>query len=164
MQADLLAQLRDIHLPIDPDWWPPAPGWWILALIVLAALAYGGYRLVVRWRRFRPARQAQALYLKLHASYVEGRIPSDTYLHLSNELLKRFVIFGVGDTTVKPESGERWLEYLDQRSGTTAFSDGPGRWLGNDRFRRQVATGLDDLHDHLKRFFQQERASFWSLK
>ncbi|MBP6325901.1 MAG: DUF4381 domain-containing protein, partial [Dokdonella sp.] len=21
-------QLRDIHLPPDPSWWPPAPGWW----------------------------------------------------------------------------------------------------------------------------------------
>ena len=29
-------QLRDIHLPESSLWWPPAPGWWILALLLIA--------------------------------------------------------------------------------------------------------------------------------
>ena len=164
MQADLLAQLRDIHLPLDPQWWPPAPGWWMLAVLALAGLVYGAWRLVMRWRRFRPARQAQALYLSIHTAYAEGDIATDTYLHLTNEVLKRLVIYGIGHSDIKPDSGERWLRYLDERYGTTAFSEGPGRWLGNDRFRRQVDNELDELHPHLRRFFRQERAAFWSLK
>ncbi len=37
---DPLAQLRDIHLPDPISWWPPAPGWWVLAVVVLALLFF----------------------------------------------------------------------------------------------------------------------------
>ena len=41
--------LRDIHLPLPVDGWPPAPGWWLVALVVASLVAAG----VVRWRRDR---------------------------------------------------------------------------------------------------------------
>ena len=37
--AQLLAELKDIHGAADPGWWPPAPGWWLLALLLLLMLA-----------------------------------------------------------------------------------------------------------------------------
>ena len=41
--------LRDIHLPADPAWWPPAPGWWLLAGLALVALVVVAWA----WRRHR---------------------------------------------------------------------------------------------------------------
>lgn len=44
---DPLAQLKDIHLPEAVGWWPPAPGWWLLALLALLVFSYL-VRLLVR--------------------------------------------------------------------------------------------------------------------
>ena len=43
MQADnsqLLSQLIDIHATGEPSAWPPAPGWWVLGLLLLLVLLW----------------------------------------------------------------------------------------------------------------------------
>jgi len=35
-----LDMLRDIHLPGEVSAWPPAPGWWILAILSIAFILW----------------------------------------------------------------------------------------------------------------------------
>jgi len=66
----LIADLRGLHLPQDPAWWPPAPGWWIaLALVCLAAF------LLFRFfgKDNKPAGDWRKSALKQQASLVEHR-------------------------------------------------------------------------------------------
>ncbi len=37
---DPLSQLRDIHLPEPVTFWPPAPGWWFILLLILIGLVF----------------------------------------------------------------------------------------------------------------------------
>ena len=53
MNPDLLSQLRDIHAAAPVSWWPPAPGWWVLALLVLVLLVWAGRRMLARFRVYR---------------------------------------------------------------------------------------------------------------
>ena len=51
MNNPALEQLRDIHLPQAVHWWPPAPGWWIVAALILALTIWLGRYLQARYRR-----------------------------------------------------------------------------------------------------------------
>ena len=52
-----LDQLRDLHLPPPPGFWPPAPGWWVLGALVLL-LAAAGLWYGLRRRRANAYRRA----------------------------------------------------------------------------------------------------------
>jgi hypothetical protein len=45
--------LRDIHLPPEPSWWPPALGWWMLAGLFLL----GSIAAIWLWRKYRREHQ-----------------------------------------------------------------------------------------------------------
>jgi len=157
MQPDLLAQLKDVHLPLAPGWWPPAPGWWLLALLLLVLLVLLVRRVQRAYRRRRPFVQARRLYAQLHTAYQQGQLSPEQYLHQSNELLKRLLIFGAGDNAARSANDEDWLELLDQFSDSKAFTRGPGRQLGNQRFAAHPQSDIDALHPLLERFFNRAR-------
>lgn len=55
---DPLAQLRDIHLPAPVSWWPPAPGWWLLGVLLLTILIGTVWWLIRHYRVNRYRREA----------------------------------------------------------------------------------------------------------
>jgi hypothetical protein len=157
MQPDLLQQLRDLHLPPDPTWWPPAIGWWLIAVLAIVGLVYVGRLARQAVERRRPLRRARVLYQQLHADYEKGVIDAPTYLHQANELLKRLFIHGLHDDRARKANDKIWLALLDERSGTASFTNGPGRQLGNQRFSMMPDADPDVLHPILAQFFKQVR-------
>jgi len=70
--ANPLDQLRDIHLPEPISWWPPAPGWWFLALCGAVLL---GWLATLLYRRYRANHYRRQALAKLHQleSQLESR-------------------------------------------------------------------------------------------
>ncbi len=155
--VDGLQQLRDIHLPDAPGWWPPAPGWWLLAALLLAGLAWLGWRLIRHRRRGRPLRWAREACEDIHRRWADGTIGVRTYVDETNELIKRALIHGLGEDAARPASGDDWLALLDAHAGETLFSTGPGRALGDDRFRPSVTAEPDALHPLVVRLLERLR-------
>ncbi len=164
MQPDLLQQLRDIHAPAMPGWWPPAPGWWMLTAAALIALAWCGLLLWRRWRRFRPARMARNLHRDLSRQLQAQAISSDAWLHQANQLLKRLAVHGFGHPEVIPIWDVEWLRYLDARYGAPAFSRGVGRCFGAARFRPRAEADIQAAQALLTRYLNRECGRFWRLR
>lgn len=109
--ADDLPQLRDIHLPVEPSWWPPAPGWWILfalSLLVLVLLARRGSG---RLRRVRRDRRVIDALARLEADW--RRDGDDTrFAAALSEHLRRLSRLVRADAPAL--SGSAWIAFLDR--------------------------------------------------
>lgn len=99
--------LRDIHLP-SAAWWPPAPGWWIVAAAVLlgaCAIAW------LQWRRARrrPLRASIREVDSLAIAYARNR-DATQLVDGASRLLRR--VARMIDPAAASRSGDAWRAFL----------------------------------------------------
>ena len=134
-------QLRDIHLPGAPAFWPPAPGWWLLAAATIALLIWVS---TVAVRRYRIHRRRRSVLVALAS--MEERFASDhspERLASISLLLRRLALMCYPREQVAALSGNAWLRFLDKSGGDGRFADGPGRVLASGPYQRSLPPDLD---------------------
>ncbi len=128
-----LEQLQPLIAPPAVSAWPPAPGWWVL-LVVLAALAWG----LMRWRRRRakpvagvpteqpldPQRAAALAELAMLSRPYDGA-PAGAWLQQINALLKRLCRNHYPNANSHTLNGRQWLAFLDNRCPAAGLT----RWM-----------------------------------
>ena len=130
--------LRDIHLPGSVSWWPPAPGWWLLAGAVLATAAFSLY-----WRRRRKRLRLSAINLAreeltwIREQFVIHEDPVASVRRLS-ALLRRLSISLFPREQTAGLIGGSWLEFLDRPMASRVFSEGHGRLIVEAPYRAGV--------------------------
>ena len=120
-----LQNLHDIVVPEPPPLWPPAPGAWVLAVVLLVIVA----GLMVAWRRAR----ARSAYRRAGLVLLEGARTNREI----NIVLKRVALACWPRPEVAPLWGEDWTAFLDRSCRRTRFSllgdlddlEGPSRDL-----------------------------------
>jgi hypothetical protein len=142
LPMDPLSELRDIHLPPSPPLWPPAPGWWLLALAALAALALAMRLAFFAWRRRRVRRAAARALSQLRGRYAGGEAPSVLTAELAT-IMRRAAMSRHPRAQVAGLTGREWLAFLDD--DRHQFTEGVGRCLASAPYARDEAVDLDAL-------------------
>jgi hypothetical protein len=128
-----LDQLQPLIDPPPVPWWPPAPGWWLLA-VLLPLAGWGLWRLLRRWRGRRhqaraeaplePLRQAALAELAQLRKPYDGA-PAGPWLQQLNALLKRLCRERYPDSHSHVLSSRAWLAFLDNRCPAAGLT----RWM-----------------------------------
>jgi len=153
--ANPLDQLRDIHLPEAISWWPPAPGWWILALAGSTLTVW-----LLRWlyRRYKAKhyrRQALAQLRELQAGS-----DSQEQLRALFVLLKQTANCAYPNRQPSTMAIEPFVEFLHFSCDKPVFSQ-PTSELQTLLYARQTSDqslDLDALFDDARVWIQNHMA------
>ncbi|MBM4206493.1 MAG: DUF4381 domain-containing protein [Gammaproteobacteria bacterium] len=128
--------LRDIHVPEAVGWWPPAPGWWILAVLVplLIGLLWWLYR---RITKKTAVKAAQKLLLQIKRNK-DGN--TSQQLQALSALIRRVAISTSSRDDCAGLTGQQWLDYLNRSLKTPAFNTEIGRLLIESPYRQVTPT------------------------
>lgn len=161
---DPLSQLRDIHLPEPVTFWPPAPGWWVLLVLILIGLVFlyrHAIAAMIQRRKLantlRELDEAYENYEELAAFDHKQNQAGLDYLANVNILLNRVALVFYPDTPAGQLTGSAWLSFLDQHGNTTDFSTGAGTLLADGIYRRNFDTNNSDakaLHALAKKWIE----------
>jgi Domain of unknown function (DUF4381) len=121
--------LRDVHAPPFPDFWPPAPGWWIAAALLAGVLVIVSVQLYRRYRLHRLRRQVLATLDTLTAGYSSEA--SVSFVTEVSTLLRRVALRRFPRRRVAALFGADWCRFLDETGGDGGFSRGAGLVLAS---------------------------------
>ena len=117
-----LQNLNDIVAPAPVAWWPPAPGWYALAVLLLLLLTWWGFRGLRSWPQGRYRREALQSLKGISESgpLAAAALP---------DLLKRVALSAWPREEIAGLVGHEWHRFLDRAAGTDRFEGEAGRRL-----------------------------------
>ncbi|GAC1038856.1 hypothetical protein thsps117_36140 [Pseudomonas sp. No.117] len=150
-----MPNLDPLRLPPEAPFWPPAPGWWLLVLVVVALAFFLRHR-----HGRRPllsatvAEQSPEEDLRTTALAELERLPrpygapAGPWLQALNALLKRLCRASYPDQISQTLSGRDWLAFLDSRcpaAGLTRYMIlVDGGYRPDLRLEDRIIDGLQD--------------------
>ena len=146
---DPLAELRDLASPEAISLWPPAPGWWVVAIILIALAVLITRK--VKTRRYTRAYRLEARdELMRHWRQYEQKQDSLTYLSSLNLTLKRTALSAFPGSGAAASSGGQWLEFLDstlpQKHRERTFQSDLGQILVDAPYRKHSDEDPSQIH------------------
>jgi hypothetical protein len=111
--ADLLSQLRDIHGAPGVPWWPPAPGWWLLAALLLVLALYLLNRGRKAWLRRLRRRRGLGWVADVERDIDPAAAPQ-AFVAAINRIFKVVALSAFPDRNCARLQGAEWTGFLQQ--------------------------------------------------
>ena len=131
--------LREIHLPESVGWWPPAPGWWLLPVLLLLGIAVAWFgRLLYRRRKYSAISMARKELAAIRSRYAADRDTGHCVRSVSG-LLRRVSISVFPRAESAGLTGDEWVAFL-QSGNSQKVTGKKGFTLG-----RHTGQGLSGI-------------------
>lgn len=129
--ADLLSQLRDIHAAPAAPLWPPAPGWWVLAMMLVIGL-FLLFRQGLKRYRAQQRRQALIKFVDRVEQQLDPALEPQEFLSSLNRVIKIVALRAFPDNHCALMQGREWTDFVQIKIGDkgpvgelSALADGP---------------------------------------
>ncbi|MCP3674309.1 MAG: DUF4381 domain-containing protein [Gammaproteobacteria bacterium] len=142
--ANPLDNLRDIHLPEPVSAWPPAPGWWILAILVLVLIVWIVLKIRENYNQKQLLRVSLSSAIQLEQDYQNHKDPQLLVREYSS-LLRRIALARFPRHEVASLTGSNWLTFLDDSAKENLFDCEAGKLLLFSPYQKPVET-IEQLH------------------
>ena len=146
-----LSNLRDIHLPEPVSAWPPAPGWWILTVLLISLTAWLSWKL---WKKYQQKHLYRISNLSMNQLQEEFADHQNSHLLIRqySSLLRRIALAQFPRQQVASLTGTSWLEFLDRSASTNLFNAELGQLLINSPYQKpdNNISQLDELTEAIQ--------------
>lgn len=149
---ELLAQLADIHLPEPVSFWPPAPGWWVLAILLLFLVLWMSRKSFLANRRRKIKAQALNELEKCYSTYSHDS-DSDSnrlklrYVNEANSVLKRVALVHFPGAAVAGLGGPEWVGFIKDNGQSDLLTSEIADALSHGRFQTKLEINVDEMNN-----------------
>jgi hypothetical protein len=145
-------ELRDIHLPDTNLWWPPAPGWWLVAgLMIVLILLLPRLR---RWWRYQPVKRVSLRELERIRHAYREESNGKMALNEIAALLRRITISYFGRQAQAATTGDEWKIQLQRLAADKGFTSEQLELLSRGRYRADTVADIDVLLQACERWLR----------
>lgn len=152
--ADALSELADIRMPGEVSYWPLAPGWWVLAALLLALAVFGAIRMQRRMllqKRLNSATRELSNARQLLSAAGESDMANRLiYVNNVNAVLRRVALLHLDHAAVASLSGQAWVSLLRQHDRGGLLTVEMAQILAQGRFAPRCDVDADAL-EHMAR-------------
>ncbi len=158
--------LRDIHLPDSILWWPLAPGWWlIIVLVVLIGLSFYVYK---KTNYIRKLKKNIKLELEHYHQQYHDKKNAALYIQQLSALLRRVSLQQFDDKKIAKLHGAAWLEFLDSKSPPniteqSAFKNGVGQIFLLGPYQKIINEDLSPVYELVKQWLNYNLKNKYGL-
>ncbi len=158
MQADPLAQLRDIRVPDPIGWWPLAPGWWFLMLLTVMFISAFIYKQLQKKRQNRYRTLARDELQIFKKRYDEDQDPQ-TFLIDTQKLLRRVALhrYSQDRGNFASLSGAAWLKYLNECCVSTVFESRDTPLFESLPYQKNIRFDVNAWQNSVREWLEQHR-------
>ncbi len=154
-EVDPLTQLKDIHLPPAVGWWPLAPGWYALIVLIFVLIGLISFLCYKRYLNTRAKKQALVLLQNYLTFYEKDHNVQLASARIS-ELLKRVALVYYPREEVASIHGQEWIGFLNKTSKGLDFESVKSMLLDSP-FKHNEQINLQPLFLKAQLWIKQRR-------